>query len=69
MLSDFNGVTVMASNLGNALWIKNAKRMEVLTMGSLPASAMFVICYIITMVVRIASSLWFFRMRKKLSVS
>ena len=65
MLSDFNGVTVMASNLGNALWIKNAKRMEVLTMGSLPASAMFVICYIITMVVRIASSLWFFRMRKK----
>jgi hypothetical protein len=69
MLSDFNGVTVMASNLGNALWIKNAKRMEVLTMGSLPASAMFVICYIITMVVRIASSLWFFRMRKKSWVS
>jgi len=59
----------MASNLGNALWIKNAKRMEVLTMGSLPASAMFVICYIITMVVRIASSLWFFRMRKKSWVS
>ena len=69
MLSDFNGVTVMASNLGNALWIKNAKRMEVLTMGSLPASAMFVICYIITMVVRIASSLWFFRMTKKSWVS
>ena len=69
MLSDFNGVTVMASNLGNALWIKNAKRMEVLTMGSLPASAMFVICYIITMVVRIASSLWFFRIRKKSWVS
>ena len=65
MLSDFNGVTVMASNLGNALWIKNAKRMQVLTMGSLPASVMSVICYIITMVVRIASSLWFFRMRKK----
>lgn len=69
MLSDFNGVTVMASNLGNALWIKNAKRMEVLTMGSLPASAMFVICYIITMVVRIASSLWFFRMTRKSWVS
>ena len=69
MLSDFNGVTVMASNLGNALWIKNAKRMQVLTMGSLPASAMFVICYIITMVVRIASSLWFFRMTKKSWVS
>ncbi len=65
MLSDFNGVTVMASNLGNALWIKNAKRMQVLTMGSLPASVMSVICYTITMVVRIASSLWFFRMRKK----
>ena len=65
MLSDFNGVTVMASNLGNALWIKNAKRMQVLTMGSLPASVMSVICYIITMVVHIASSLWFFRMRKK----
>ena len=69
MLSDFNGVTVMASNLGNALWIKNAKRMQVLTMGSLPASVMSVICYIITMVVRIASSLWFFRMRKKSWVS
>ena len=69
MLSDFNGVTVMASNLGNALWIKNAKRMQVLTMGSLPASVMYVICYIITMVVRIASSLWFFRMRKKSWVS
>ena len=69
MLSDFNGVTVMASNLGNALWIKNAKRMQVLTMGSLPASAMFVICYIITMVVRIASSLWFFRMTRKSWVS
>ncbi len=65
MLSDFNGVTVMASNLGNVLWIKNAKRMQVLTMGSLPASVMSVICYTITMVVRIASSLWFFRMRKK----
>ena len=69
MLSDFNGVTVMASNLGNALWIKNAKRMQVLTMGSLPASVMSVICYIITMVVRIASSLWFFRMTKKSWVS
>tara|TARA_Y100000296_G_C4942716_1_gene142288 strand:- start:74 stop:283 length:210 start_codon:yes stop_codon:yes gene_type:complete len=69
MLSDFNGVTVMASNLGNALWIKNAKRMQVLTMGSLPASVMYVICYIITMVVRIASSLWFFRMTKKSWVS
>lgn len=69
MLSDFNGVTVMASNLGNVLWIKNAKRMQVLTMGSLPASVMSVICYIITMVVHIASSLWFFRMRKKSWVS
>ncbi|MBL52990.1 MAG: hypothetical protein CL590_03750 [Alteromonadaceae bacterium] len=69
MLSDFNGVTVMASNLGNALWIKNAKRMQVLTMGSLPASVMSVICYIITMVVHIASSLWFFRMTKKSWVS
>ncbi len=69
MLSDFNGVTVMASNLGNALWIKNAKRMQVLTMGSLPASVMSVICYTITMVVRIASSLLFFRMRKKSWVS
>ena len=69
MLSDFNGVTVMASNLGNVLWIKNAKRMQVLTMGSLPASVMSVICYIITMVVRIASSLWFFRMTKKSWVS
>lgn len=69
MLSDFNGVTVMASNLGNALWIKNAKRMQVLTMGSLPASVMSVICYTITMVVRIASSLSFFRMTKKSWVS
>ena len=69
MLSDFNGVTVMASNLGNALWIKNAKRMQVLTMGSLPASVMSVICYIITIVVHIASSLWFFRMTKKSWVS
>ena len=69
MLSDFNGVTVMASNLGNVLWIKNAKRMQVLTMGSLPASVMSVICYIITMVVHIASSLWFFRMTKKSWVS
>lgn len=69
MLSDFNGVTVMASNLGNALWIKNAKRMQVLTMGSVPASVMSVICYTITMVVHIASSLWFFRMTKKSWVS
>ena len=69
MLSDFNGVTVMASNLGNVLWIKNAKRMQVLTMGSLPASVMSVICYIITMVVHIASSLWFLRMTRKSWVS